>query len=253
MSCCGGSEEDSYSGPPSNNIATAPPRGGGPPYGGSDRGEPRGAGPARGGAPQKPLSIDTPAVSLNELNRMTNNFGQKALIGEGSYGRVFYGKLSSGDEVAVKKLDTSSSPEPDNDFNSQLSLVSRLKNEYFVELLGYCLEGNNRILIYQYATMGSLHDVLHGRKGVQGAEPGPILSWPQRVKIAYGAARGLEYLHEKVQPSIVHRDVRSSNVLLFDDFQTKIADFNLSSQSSDTAARLHSTRVLGTFGYHAPE
>ncbi|KAJ6888155.1 hypothetical protein NC652_029248 [Populus alba x Populus x berolinensis] len=101
--------------------------------------------------------------------------------------------------------------------------------------------------------MGSLHDVLHGRKGVQGAEPGPVLNWNQRVKIAYGAAKGLEYLHEKVQPPIVHRDVRSSNVLLFDDFVSRIADFNLSNAHSDTAARLHSTRVLGTFGYHAPE
>ncbi len=92
-----------------------------------------------------------------------------------------------------------------------------------------------------------------GKKGVQGAEPGPVLNWAQRVKIAYGAARGLEYLHEKVQPSIVHRDVRSSNVLIFDEFSSKIADFNLTNQGTDTAARLHSTRVLGTFGYHAPE
>ncbi|KAG4204698.1 hypothetical protein ERO13_A04G054600v2 [Gossypium hirsutum] len=135
----------------------------------------------------------------------------------------------------------------------QLSVVSRLKHGNFVELLGYCMEENNKILIYEHATMGSLHDVLHGRKGVQGAEPGPVLSWNQRVRIAVGAAKGLEYLHEKVQPSIVHRDVRSSNVLLFDDFVTKIADFNLTNQSSDSSARLHSTRVLGTFGYHAPE
>ncbi|KAK1427141.1 hypothetical protein QVD17_15824 [Tagetes erecta] len=251
MSCCGGSEEDDHAGAPSNNITTAPPRG--PPYGGSDRGEPRSTGPARSGAPQKPLPIETPEVSLNELNKITGSFGTKSLVGEGSYARVFNGKLSTGEEVAVKKLDTSSSPEPDNDFVAQLSVVSRLKNEHFVQLLGYCLEGDNRILVYQYATMGSLHDVLHGRKGVQGAEPGPVLTWTQRVKIAYGAARGLEYLHEKIQPSIVHRDVRSSNVLLFDECQTKIADYNLSSQSSDTAARLHSTRVLGTFGYHAPE
>ncbi|KAM7500274.1 hypothetical protein LguiA_024688 [Lonicera macranthoides] len=247
MMCCGGTEEEETGGQPANQYQ-APPRTG-LPSAGSQRGEPRNA----RNAPPKILPIETPALSLDELNRMTGNFGQKALIGEGSYGRVFYAKLSNGDPAAVKKLDTSSSAEPDNDFAAQLSVVSRLKNDYFVELLAYCLEANNRILVYQYATMGSLHDVLHGRKGVQGAEPGPILNWSQRVKIAFGAAKGLEYLHEKVQPSIVHRDVRSSNVLLFDDFHTKIADFNLTNQSSDTAARLHSTRVLGTFGYHAPE
>lgn len=92
-----------------------------------------------------------------------------------------------------------------------------------------------------------------GRKGVQGAQPGPTLDWIQRVRIAVDAARGLEYLHEKVQPPIIHRDIRSSNVLLFEDFKAKIADFNLSNQAPDMAARLHSTRVLGTFGYHAPE
>jgi pto-interacting protein 1 len=92
-----------------------------------------------------------------------------------------------------------------------------------------------------------------GRKGVPGAQPGPALDWMQRVKIAIDAAKGIEYLHEKVQPSIVHRDIRSSNVLLFEDYKAKIADFNLSNQSPDMAARLHSTRVLGTFGYHAPE
>lgn len=88
---------------------------------------------------------------------------------------------------------------------------------------------------------------------MQGAQPGPVLDWIQRVKIAVGAAKGLEYLHEKAQPHIIHRDIRSSNVLLFDDFAAKIADFNLSNQAPDMAARLHSTRVLGTFGYHAPE
>ncbi|KAI3722690.1 hypothetical protein L2E82_33732 [Cichorium intybus] len=98
-----------------NNIATAPPRG--PPYGGgSNRGEPRGNGPTKNGAPSKPLPIETPAISLNALNRITDNFGTKSLVGEGSYGQVFYGKLSAGEEAAVKKLDTSSSPEPDNDF-----------------------------------------------------------------------------------------------------------------------------------------
>ncbi|XP_029125323.1 probable protein kinase At2g41970 isoform X2 [Cajanus cajan] len=252
MLCCGGAEED-FGIPPTNQYSTSPRKGntygGG---GGGDRGEPRGN-PAKSGAPQKELPIEIPAISLDELNRLTDNFGTKALIGEGSYGRVYYATLSDGMDVAIKKLDTSSSPEPDSDFASQLSVVSRLKSDHFVELMGYCLEENNRILVYQHASLGSLHDILHGRKGVQGAEPGPVLNWNQRVKIAFGAAKGLEFLHEKVQPPIVHRDIRSSNVLLFDDYESKIADFNLTNQSSDTAARLHSTRVLGTFGYHAPE
>ncbi|KAG9132975.1 hypothetical protein Leryth_015362 [Lithospermum erythrorhizon] len=221
-------------------------------FSGYDRAEPRSNGPARGGGANKVLSIETPAMSLLELNKMTRNFGQDSLIGEGSYGRVFLGKMNNGKAIAIKKFDTSSE-QPESDFSAQLSTVSRLKHDNFVTLLGYCLENDNRILAYEYAAMGSLHDVLHGRKGVQGAVPGPVLTWGQRVKIAHGAAKGLEYLHEKCQPPIIHRDVRSSNVLLFDDFISKIADFNLGNQSSDTAARLHSTRVLGTFGYHAPE
>ncbi|XP_021619851.1 probable protein kinase At2g41970 isoform X2 [Manihot esculenta] len=250
MLCCGGAEEE-HDGPPANQYP-APPKGGNP-YAGGERGEPRTANTAKTGTPQKILPIEIPSMSLDDLNRITDDFGTKALIGEGSYGRVFYAKLDDGVEAAIKKLDTSTSQEPDSDFAAQLSVVSRLKHDHFVEMMGYCLEQNNRILVYQFATMGSLHDVLHGRKGVQGAEPGPALNWNQRVKIAFGAAKGLEYLHEKVQPPIVHRDVRSSNVLLFDDFMSKMADFNLSTGSSDSAARLHSTRVLGTFGYHAPE
>ena len=92
-----------------------------------------------------------------------------------------------------------------------------------------------------------------GRKGVRGAQPGPVLTWMQRVKIAVEAAKGLEYLHEKAQTPIIHRDIKSSNILLFDDCTAKIADFDVSNQAPDMAARLHSTRVLGTFGYHAPE
>jgi len=196
--------------------------------------------------------INIPVLSLDELIEKTDDFGSKALIGEGSYGRVYYAVLDNGTKMAVKKLDSTEN-EATNEFLTQVSLVSRLKHENFVDMLGYCTERNLRIVAFEFATMGSLHDVLHGRKGVQGAQPGPALDWMQRVKIAVDAAKGLEYLHEKVQPSIVHRDIRSSNILLFEDFKAKIADFNLSNQAPDMAARLHSTRVLGTFGYHAPE
>lgn len=196
--------------------------------------------------------IEAPCLSMEQLKEATENFGPKALIGEGSYGRVYYATLNER-AAAIKKLDTTNQQESNEEFLSQVSMVSRLKHENVVELVGYCVDGDLRILAYEFATMGSLHDVLHGRKGVQGAQPGPVLDWMQRVKIAVGAARGLEYLHEKIQPPIIHRDIRSSNVLLFDDFTAKVADFNLSNQAPDMAARLHSTRVLGTFGYHAPE
>eukprot|EP00252_Welwitschia_mirabilis_P004105 TRINITY_DN142_c0_g1_i1.p1 TRINITY_DN142_c0_g1~~TRINITY_DN142_c0_g1_i1.p1 ORF type:complete len:366 (+),score=73.27 TRINITY_DN142_c0_g1_i1:251-1348(+) len=196
--------------------------------------------------------IEAPCLSIDELKEVTDNFSQKALVGEGSYGRVYYAVLN-GNAAAIKKLDASSQPDTDSEFLAQVSMVSRLKHENVLQLLGYYVEGSLRILAYEFATMGSLHDILHGRKGVQGSQPTIVLDWMQRVKIAVGAAKGLEYLHEKAQPRIIHRDIRSSNVLLFDDFNAKIADFNLSNQAPDMAARLHSTRVLGSFGYHAPE
>uniref|UniRef100_A0A7N0UM13 non-specific serine/threonine protein kinase n=1 Tax=Kalanchoe fedtschenkoi TaxID=63787 RepID=A0A7N0UM13_KALFE len=197
----------------------------------------------------QPISV--PSIPMEELKEITDNFGTEALIGEGSYGRVYHGVLKSGQAAALKKLD--SSKQPDQELLAQVSLVSRLKHDNFVGLLGYCIDGSTRVLAFEFASNGSLHDIIHGRKGVKGAQPGPVLSWAQRVKIAVGAARGLEYLHEKVQPHIIHRDIKSSNVLLFDDDVAKIADFDLSNQAPDMAARLHSTRVLGTFGYHAPE
>ncbi|KAF7818085.1 pto-interacting protein 1 [Senna tora] len=205
----------------------------------------------QGAQSAKNQPIEVPAISVEELKEITDSFGTNSLIGEGSYGRVYYGLLKSGQAAAIKKLDASK--QPDEEFLAQVSMVSRLKHENFVQLLGYCIDGNSRVLAYEFASNGSLHDILHGRKGVKGAQPGPVLSWPQRVKIAVGAAKGLEYLHEKANPHIIHRDIKSSNVLIFDDDVAKIADFDLSNQAPDMAARLHSTRVLGTFGYHAPE
>ncbi|KAG1326100.1 putative Pto-interacting protein 1 [Cocos nucifera] len=197
-----------------------------------------GSGPAPRGAQSVRLQpIAVPAILLDEIKEITKNFSNETLIGEGSYAKVYYGVLKSGEKSAIKKLDASKQPD----------------QEYLAQLLGYCVDGNLRVLAYEFATMGSLHDILHGQKGIKGAQPGPVLSWVQRVKIAVGAARGLEYLHEKVQPRVIHRDIKSSNILIFDADVAKIADFDLSNQAPDMAARLHSTRVLGTFGYHAPE
>ncbi|KAI4335073.1 hypothetical protein L6164_013754 [Bauhinia variegata] len=196
--------------------------------------------------------IAVPSISVDELKALTDNFGPKSFIGEGAYGKVYYGELKDGRAVVIKKLD-SSTQQPDQEFLAQVSIVSRLKHENVVELVGYCVDGPLRALAYEYAPKGSLHDILHGRKGVKGANPGPVLSWAERAKIAVGAARGLEYLHEKAEPRIIHRFIKSSNILLFENDVAKIADFDLSNQAPDAAARLHSTRVLGTFGYHAPE
>uniref|UniRef100_A0A7N1A5G2 Protein kinase domain-containing protein n=1 Tax=Kalanchoe fedtschenkoi TaxID=63787 RepID=A0A7N1A5G2_KALFE len=199
----------------------------------------------------QPISVE--AIPAKELREVTDNFSAKALIGEGTYGGVYRGVLRNGQAVAIKKLDTSKQPE--QEFLAQVSTISRFNNENFVRLVGYCAENSLRAVAYQYAPSGSLHDVLHGRKGARGApsEPLQVLCWDARIKIAVGAAKGLEYLHEKCDPRINHRDIKSSNVLIFDDNVAKIADFDLSSQAPDMAARLHSTRVLGTFGYHAPE
>ncbi|CAA6653940.1 unnamed protein product [Spirodela intermedia] len=233
FSCC---QEEDFHGPPD----------GGRPYvtnyaAGNDRGYHAQDSAPRAAQAVRVQPIEVPSIPLDELRDITENFGPRALIGEGSYGRVYHGVLKNGRATAVKKLDDNK--QPDHEFLAQVSMVSRLKHENVVELLGYYVDGNVRVLAFEYATMGSLHDILHGRKGVKDAQPGPVLSWAQRVKIAVGAAR----------PHIIHRDIKSSNVLIFDDEVAKIADFDLSNQAPDMAARLHSTRVLGTFGYHAPE
>ncbi|KAG6474282.1 hypothetical protein ZIOFF_068208 [Zingiber officinale] len=208
------------------------------------------------------------------------------ILGEGSYGRVYLAELDNGKQLALKKLDSTSEQDTDTEFLTQVALVSRLKHENLLQMLGYCVEGNIRLLGFEFATMGLYmtffmvihHSLKHalslvylmvyyhafyqqmsdlfqsiGRKGVQDAQPGPLLDWMQRVRIAVDAAKGLKYLHEKVKPSIIHRDIRSCNVVLFENYKAKVADFNLLNQAPDMAARLHSTRVLGTFGYHAPE
>ncbi|XVF87182.1 hypothetical protein PTKIN_Ptkin18bG0098400 [Pterospermum kingtungense] len=188
-------------------------------------------------------SIEGPEFSSGELKEKTDKFGSKALIGNGSCGGVYCVKLNNGKTVAVKKLDVSNV-----EFMSQVSIVSELKHDNVVELQGYFVKGTLRVLAYEFPTMGSLHDILHGREGVQEPQPGPVLDWMQQIRIAVDVARGLEYLHEKVQPFVRCSYITSSNVLLFENYKAKIADYTRSNQAPDMAAA-----VLRTCGYRAPE
>ncbi|GFP88431.1 pto-interacting protein 1 [Phtheirospermum japonicum] len=183
------------------------------------------------------------AIPLDELLDITDSFGLNCLIGEGKYGMVYYGVLRNGQAAAVKKAKSTNM----SDFLKQVPMVYRLKHENMVELLGYCVDGGLQVLVYEYALHGSLHEILHGKKGIQRFRPALVLSWAQRVKIAVNAAKGLEYIHEQAQ---IHYDIKSTNVLLFDDYSVaKIADFGLSSQTTEMAGRL----PVRTSGYEAPE
>ncbi|KAJ4903613.1 Protein kinase superfamily protein [Raphanus sativus] len=196
--------------------------------------------------------IAVAAIPVDELRDITNNFGPKALIGEdegeGSYGKAFYGVLKSGKAAFIKKLDPSK--QPYQEFISKISMVSRLRHDNVIALVGYCVDGPLRVLAYEYAPNGSLHDILHG---VAGALQGPSLTWHQRVKIAVGAAKGLEYLHGQVDPEVIHRDIKSSNILLFDDHVAKIADFDPSDQASPVTVRPYCSRGLEALKYKPPE
>ncbi|KAM0925493.1 hypothetical protein ACQ4PT_004150 [Festuca glaucescens] len=152
-------------------------------------------------------------ISMDELREITRNFSNDAFIGEGQYGRVFFGVLKDGQELS--KSDT---------LLLHVPPVSRLKHKNVFQVLGYCVEGKDHVLAYEYALRGSLHDILHGKKGARRAQPGAVLLWEQRVKIALSAAEGLEFLHENAEPPVIHGRISSSNIFLFGDDVAKIGD-----------------------------
>ncbi|XP_037450321.1 wall-associated receptor kinase-like 8 [Triticum dicoccoides] len=154
-------------------------------------------------------------ISMDELKEITRNFSNNALIGEGSHSQVFYGVLKDGRKTAIKKI------RPTNEVILEVPVVSRFTQDNVIQLLGYCVEGNNRILAYEYTSRGSLNDILHGKNNIGGAEPVRVLSWVKRVKIALGAATGLAFLHEKAQR--IHSSIKSSNIFLFDGDVAKIS------------------------------
>ncbi|XP_031474753.1 putative leucine-rich repeat receptor-like serine/threonine-protein kinase At2g19230 isoform X2 [Nymphaea colorata] len=182
------------------------------------------------------------AVTFSEVVQMTDNFRQK--IGEGGYGPVFIGHLCEQD-VAVKVLSDKSS-QGSKEFYTEISLLSRVHHRNLVSFLGYCDEAENMILIYEYLSKGNLREILSGKTQIH-------LDWNQRLQIALNAAQGLEYLHSGCKPAVIHRDVKSANIILNDKLEAKLADFGLSKSDMPDGVSYISTAVVGTPGYLDPE
>ncbi|GAA0172592.1 hypothetical protein LIER_26390 [Lithospermum erythrorhizon] len=192
--------------------------------------------------------LEARVFSYSELASATNNFSEEALIGEGGFGLVYKGVLeSTGLIVALKKL-KESGLQGEKEFEVEVLMLSRLRHPNLVILIGYCAEGDERILVYEYIPFGSLEYHLYDR--TPDMEP---LDWNTRVMIAIGAAKGLSYLHNETPP-VIYRDMKSANILLDHNFQPKLSDFGLAKFGPTEENKLHvSTRVMGTYGYCAPE
>ncbi|KAK3220080.1 hypothetical protein Dsin_014050 [Dipteronia sinensis] len=183
--------------------------------------------------------------SYSEIVTMTNNF--ERIVGKGGFGTVYHGCLDEMDQVAVKML-SQSSVHGFEQYQAEVKLLMRVHHRNLVSLVGYCDEGYKIALIYEYMANGNLQEHLSGLY----SSTSMILSWEGRLRIAVGSAQGLEYLHNGCKPPIIHRDVKSPNILLSDKFQAKLADFGLS-KSFATEDNTHvSTVVAGTLGYLDP-
>ncbi|CAM8976089.1 unnamed protein product [Rhodiola kirilowii] len=184
--------------------------------------------------------------SLRELEEATGGFAEVNVIGEGGYGVVFRGVLPDGSLVAVKNL-MNNKGQAEREFKVEVEAIGKVRHKNLVGLVGYCVDGNKRMLVYEYVDNGNLEQWLHGDVG-----PSSPLTWEIRMKIAIGTAKGLAYLHEGLEPKVVHRDVKSSNILLDRKWNAKVSDFGLAKLLESEKSHV-TTRVMGTFGYVSPE
>lgn len=183
--------------------------------------------------------------SYDELKKSTNNFLESNEIGSGGYGKVYRGMLSNGQVVAIKRAQQGSM-QGGLEFKTEIELLSRVHHKNLVSLVGFCFEQGEQMLVYEFIPNGTLRDSLSGRSGI-------YLDWKRRLRITLGSARGLSYLHELANPPIIHRDIKSTNILLDENLTAKVADFGLSKLVQDTAKGHVSTQVKGTLGYLDPE
>ncbi|KAL7220918.1 hypothetical protein ACSBR2_013743 [Camellia fascicularis] len=184
--------------------------------------------------------------TLRDLEIATNRFSKENIIGEGGYGVVYQGHLINGTPVAVKNL-LNNLGQAEKEFSVEVEAIGHVRHKNLVRLLGYCIEGTHRLLVYEYVNNGNLEQWLHGAMRQHG-----YLTWEARMKILLGTAKALAYLHEAIEPKVVHRDIKSSNILIDDDFNAKISDFGLAKLLGAGTTHI-TTRVMGTFGYVAPE
>ncbi|KAL6970046.1 mitogen activated protein kinase [Sarracenia purpurea var. burkii] len=188
-------------------------------------------------------------ISIQVLKNVTDNFSETKILGRGGFGTVYKGELHDGTKIAVKRMESGVVNEKGLDeFKSEIAVLTKVRHRHLVGLLGYCLEGNERLLVYEYMPQGTLSRHLFGWKE-EGLEP---LEWSKRLTIALDVARGVEYLHGLAHQSFIHRDLKPSNILLGDDMRAKVADFGLVRLAPDGKVSLV-TRLAGTFGYLAPE
>ncbi|KAF8775509.1 hypothetical protein HU200_004937 [Digitaria exilis] len=183
--------------------------------------------------------------SFEELKKSTNNFSEINEIGSGGYGKVYKGTLANGQIAAIKRAQQGSM-QGAAEFKNEIELLSRVHHKNLVSLVGFCYEQGEQMLVYEYIPYGTLRENLMGKGGVS-------LDWKKRLRIAIGSAKGIAYLHELADPPIIHRDIKSTNILLDESLNAKVADFGLSKLVSDTQKGHVSTQVKGTLGYLDPE
>ncbi|XP_025669671.1 protein STRUBBELIG-RECEPTOR FAMILY 3 isoform X1 [Arachis hypogaea] len=195
------------------------------------------------------LPIFAKSFTIASLQQYTNSFSQENLIGLGMLGSVYRAELPNGKILAVKKLDKRvSDHQKDDEFLELVNGIDKIRHANIVELIGYCAEHGQRLLIYEYCSNGSLQDAIHSDD-----EFGTRLSWNTRIRIALGAARALEYLHEQCQPPIVHRNFKSANILLDDDLSVRISECGLAPLITSGSVSQLSGQLLTAYGYGAPE